>query len=259
MWRDHAYGGDGSKVVTRGVALHFDARRSAPFGSSRCLFGRPRVNRRAACGGRRLTLPLGRLSGPIKLSRCPSPEDFRPGATSTRTVPALADDSSFDGCGRALRAGPVRPRRRDGFALDAIEADLKSLKAMRADSRDLRDVLASPRFSAEDKAKSLAAIGTRAGFDATTGKFLGLLAANGRTGALADIIGSFERLSAKRRGVVSAQVTNRRRPDRRPGPRASSPPCARRWARIRRSRPGSTPPSWAGSRCASAPVCTMLR
>jgi F-type H+-transporting ATPase subunit delta len=91
-------------------------------------------------------------------------------------------------------------------ALDAIEADLKSLKAMRADSRDLRDVLSSPRFTADDKAKSLAAIGERAGFNATTAKFLGLLAANGRTGALADIIAAFERLSAKRRGVVSAQV-----------------------------------------------------
>jgi F-type H+-transporting ATPase subunit delta len=34
-----------------------------------------------------------------------------------------------------------------------------------------------------------------------------LLAANGRTGALGDIIAAFERLSAKRRGVVSARVT----------------------------------------------------
>jgi F-type H+-transporting ATPase subunit delta len=92
-------------------------------------------------------------------------------------------------------------------ALDAIEADLASLKAMRADSRDLRDVLSSPRFSADDKAKALSALGQRAGFNATTGKFLGLLAANGRTGALGDIIAAFERLSAKRRGVVSARVT----------------------------------------------------
>ena len=63
-------------------------------------------------------------------------------------------------------------------SLDAIEADLKSLKAMRVESKDLRDVLVSPRFSADDKAKSLkAAIGERAGFNPTTGKFLGLLAA----------------------------------------------------------------------------------
>lgn len=92
-------------------------------------------------------------------------------------------------------------------ALDPIEADLKSLKAMRAESKDLRDVLVSPRFSAEDKTKALKAIGERAGFNATTGKFLGLLAHNGRTGALADIIAAFERLSAKRRGAVSARVT----------------------------------------------------
>ena len=92
-------------------------------------------------------------------------------------------------------------------ALDAIEADLKRLKAMRAESKDLRDVLVSPRFSAVDKANALKAIGERAGFNPTTGKFLGLLAHNGRTGALTDIIAAFERLSAKRRGLVSAQVT----------------------------------------------------
>ncbi len=118
----------------------------------------------------------------------------------------MADDSSSTDVG-ARYAQALFDLAVETGALDAIEADLKSLKAMRADSRDLRDVLASPRFSGEDKAKSLAAIGARAGFNATTGKFLGLLAANGRTGALADIIAAFERLSAKRRGVVSAQVT----------------------------------------------------
>ena len=91
-------------------------------------------------------------------------------------------------------------------ALDAIEADLKSLKAMRAESRDLRDLLVSPRFSAADKGKALAALADRAGFADTTRKFLGLLAANGRTGALPDIVGAFERLAQKRRGAVSAQV-----------------------------------------------------
>ncbi len=92
-------------------------------------------------------------------------------------------------------------------ALDAIEADLKSLKAMRADSKDLRDVLVSPRVSGEDKGKALAALADKAGFHDTTRKFLGLLAANGRTPAVGEITQAFERLSAKRRGLVSAQVT----------------------------------------------------
>jgi F-type H+-transporting ATPase subunit delta len=89
----------------------------------------------------------------------------------------------------------------------AIEADLKSLKAALADSRDLRMLLASPSFSAQDKAKGLAAIAAKARFTPTTQKFLGLLAANGRAAALPAVIPAFEALSNAARGVVSAQVT----------------------------------------------------
>ena len=88
-----------------------------------------------------------------------------------------------------------------------IEADLKSLKAMRAESRDLNTLLASPAFSAGDKAKGLAAIADKAKFDATTKKFLGLLTANGRAAILPEVIAGYEELSAKARGAMSAQVT----------------------------------------------------
>lgn len=88
----------------------------------------------------------------------------------------------------------------------AVEADLKALKAMLADSRDLRTLLASPTFGAEDKGKGLAAVANAAGLGATTRKFLGLLAANRRAAALASVITGFEELSAKARGVVAAEV-----------------------------------------------------
>jgi F-type H+-transporting ATPase subunit delta len=88
-----------------------------------------------------------------------------------------------------------------------VEADLKSLKAAIADSRDLRVLLESPAFGAEDKGKGLAAIANTAAFNATTKKFLGLLAANGRASALPAVIVAFERLAADARGEVQAQVT----------------------------------------------------
>ena len=88
-----------------------------------------------------------------------------------------------------------------------VEADLKSLKAAIAESGDLRVLLASPAFSAENKSKGLAAIADKARFTATTKKFLGLLAANGRAGALAAVISAYERLAADARGEVQAQVT----------------------------------------------------
>ena len=89
----------------------------------------------------------------------------------------------------------------------AVEADLKSLKGALADSRDLRILLASPTFTSEDRSKGLTAIANKAGFNATTKKFLGLLAANGRASALAEVIAAFEKLAADARGEVQAQVT----------------------------------------------------
>ncbi|MBI1197072.1 MAG: F0F1 ATP synthase subunit delta [Phenylobacterium sp.] len=89
----------------------------------------------------------------------------------------------------------------------AVESDLKSLKAAIADSKDLRTLLASPAFSAEDKAKGLAGIAAKARFNATTKKALGLIAANGRASALAAVIDAFAKLSADARGAVSAEVT----------------------------------------------------
>jgi F-type H+-transporting ATPase subunit delta len=89
----------------------------------------------------------------------------------------------------------------------AVEADLKSLKSALKDSRDLRVLVGSPAFGSEDKGKGLAAIADKAQFNATTKKFLGLLAANGRAGLLASVITGYEALSARARGAVSAQVT----------------------------------------------------
>ena len=91
-------------------------------------------------------------------------------------------------------------------SLAAVEADLKSLKAALAESRDLRTLLASPAFSAEDKGRGLNAIASQAGFHPTTKKFLGLLAANSRGSALASVITGFEALAAEARGAVSAEV-----------------------------------------------------
>ena len=99
---------------------------------------------------------------------------------------------------------------RDEGSLAAVEADLKSLKAMRADSADLATLIASPRFSAESKAAGLAGVADKAGFHSTTRKFLGLLAANSRVSILPAIIAAFERRAAAARGAVSAEVTTAR-------------------------------------------------
>jgi F-type H+-transporting ATPase subunit delta len=95
---------------------------------------------------------------------------------------------------------------RDSGEIAAVEQDLKSLKAMLADSADLRTLVGSPKFGADDKAEGLAAVAQKAGLCLTVRNFLGVLSANGRAGALSAVISSFEKLAAEHRGAISAEV-----------------------------------------------------
>jgi len=117
----------------------------------------------------------------------------------------VADDSKATDVG-ARYAQALFDLAVETNALPAVEADLKALGAMIAASGDLRTLLRSPKFSAEDKGRGLGAVAEKAGLGETTRKFLGLLAANRRTLALDEIILAFQRLAAARRGAVSAQV-----------------------------------------------------
>jgi F-type H+-transporting ATPase subunit delta len=119
----------------------------------------------------------------------------------------LADDSKASDVG-ARYAQALFDLAVETDAVDAIEADLISLARMLKESADLRKLIASPAFSADDKAKGLAALAARSDLNATTAKFLGLLATNRRTGALTAIIEAFRALVARRRGLVSAKVTS---------------------------------------------------
>jgi F-type H+-transporting ATPase subunit delta len=117
----------------------------------------------------------------------------------------VADDSKQTDVGERYAQALFELAKGQGDAA-AVEADLKSLKAMRAESADLRTLLASPAFDADEKAKGLAAIADAAGFGATTKKFLGLVAANRRASALPGMITAFEKIAADDRGAVSAEV-----------------------------------------------------
>jgi len=93
-------------------------------------------------------------------------------------------------------------------ALKAIESDLAGLKALLDESADLQALVASPIYSRDDQLKGITNVAEAAGMSALTVKFLGVLAANRRLGALAGIIGSAEKLLAFHRGEVNADVTS---------------------------------------------------
>ncbi|MBM9539218.1 ATP synthase F1 subunit delta, partial [Desulfobulbus alkaliphilus] len=92
--------------------------------------------------------------------------------------------------------------------LDAVRADLKSLKAAWTESADLRRLATSPVIAAPDQAKGLVAIAAKAKFEQTTTNFLGLLGQNHRAKDLPAVIAGFEARYAKHAGVVAAEVVS---------------------------------------------------
>lgn len=92
--------------------------------------------------------------------------------------------------------------------LEAVRADLKSLKSAWIDSADLRRLSTSPVMAAEDQTRGLVAVAEKAKFDATTRNFVGLLAQNGRARDLPAVIAGFETLYSAHTGVVAAEVVS---------------------------------------------------
>jgi len=117
-------------------------------------------------------------------------DDFRTTEVGARYAQALFD--------LALETG----------RLEAVRADLASLKAAWVESADLRRLAASPILPAEDQQKGLVAIAEAAKLDGTTKNFLGLLARNGRARDLGGVITGFEILYARHAGVVAAEVVS---------------------------------------------------
>jgi F-type H+-transporting ATPase subunit delta len=75
-------------------------------------------------------------------------------------------------------------------------------------SDDLRRMVRSPVFSAEDQAKALDALLGRIGVNPLTLNFFKVLARNRRLFAAEDIIRAFKALAAEARGEVQAEVTS---------------------------------------------------
>jgi F-type H+-transporting ATPase subunit delta len=127
-------------------------------------------------------------------------------AIATHRAEQVADETKATDAGQRY-AQSLFELTIESNQLTQVEADLKSLRTMAAESADLRRLIESPAFSAEDKAKGLTAVAAKAQFQLLTAKFLGLVASNGRAGDLLGAITAFIELSAVHRGVVTAEVT----------------------------------------------------
>ena len=96
---------------------------------------------------------------------------------------------------------------RDQKAIDAVSADLASLRRAMETSPDLTRLMRSPVFSAADHAKALTAILEKMGANALTTKFVLLLVQKRRLFVLLPIIAAYERLVARSRGETEAEIT----------------------------------------------------
>lgn len=92
--------------------------------------------------------------------------------------------------------------------IEAVGADLEKFQALLNDSDDLKRLVASPVFSAEDQSKAISAIVEKAGISGLAGNFLKVVAGNRRLFAVPGMIVAYRDIAAAHRGEITAEVTS---------------------------------------------------
>lgn len=93
-------------------------------------------------------------------------------------------------------------------SVDQVGADLANFQALLDESDDLKRLVRSPVFSAEDQISALEALCTKAGITSLALNFIKLVAQNRRLFVLPDMIKAFQTLVAQAKGEISAEVTS---------------------------------------------------
>jgi F-type H+-transporting ATPase subunit delta len=92
-------------------------------------------------------------------------------------------------------------------AVDAVKADLENFESAVAQSDDLRRLVRSPVFSANEQTRALGAVLKSVGTGGLTANFLLVVTSNRRLFAIGQIIRAFRALVARWKGEISAEVT----------------------------------------------------
>jgi len=101
---------------------------------------------------------------------------------------------------------------RDERAVDDVAANLDRFDALTRESEDLRRLVKSPVFSADEQTNAITAILDKAGIGGLAGSFIRLSAANRRLFALPDMIRAFRAQVSESKGIVRAEVRVAERP-----------------------------------------------
>lgn len=94
----------------------------------------------------------------------------------------------------------------DQNAVDAVEADLTQVEALAAESEDLRRLLKSPVYTADEQKAAMGAVLDRVGIGGLAGNFVRLVASKRRLFLLLPMIRDFKALNAQAKGIVPAEV-----------------------------------------------------
>jgi F-type H+-transporting ATPase subunit delta len=105
-------------------------------------------------------------------------------------------------------AGSLYELAADAKSVSKVESDLGRFEALLDGSEDLKRLINSPVFSAEEQAKAVAAIADKAKITGLVGNFLRVVANNRRLFAVPGMIKAFRRIAAEQRGEVAAEVTS---------------------------------------------------
>ena len=97
---------------------------------------------------------------------------------------------------------------REAGEIDSIGRELDQFEALINESAELKRLVMSPVFSADEQSRAMGAIVDRAGIRGLTGNFLKVVARNRRLFALPGIIRAYRIIAADHRGEVSADVTS---------------------------------------------------
>jgi F-type H+-transporting ATPase subunit delta len=96
----------------------------------------------------------------------------------------------------------------DGNQLAAVETDLGNFTSLLRDSADLKRLVTSPVFSAEEQTRAISSILERAGIGGLVGNLIKVAAGNRRLFVVPEVITAFRQRVARHRGEVSAEVTS---------------------------------------------------
>jgi F-type H+-transporting ATPase subunit delta len=121
---------------------------------------------------------------------------------------AEVDDSNNPTSGVAERyAQALFTLAQEQNVADPVADALRNFGDMIAQSADLKRLVASPVFSAEEQLKAVSAILNQYGFGGVTANFIKLVASKRRLFVLPDMIRAFLALNDKAKGVTRADIT----------------------------------------------------